>query len=305
MSLLADLATVVRLSLEQKGLTSDQLASRAQISRSKVDDLLAAKPSVTSRELTRLAEALDLDPHALQRGAREPLRSPAVFLEHSSAFQDFRHDTDGKLLPWVIERGIALAAVHPQGNETRRNFQITAIGDEKPALQGQRLASEVRQRLALTGPIVDVRALLEERLAISVYVRRLDTDTPAIAICSHRKTAASVLINARRSSSLAGPGCHMTLAHELCHILFDPSDSGLQVVIENGVSNDFEQRASAFAAEFLCPLPELTTAINSTEDSPGLLRRVREGWQSDRYSASQAKALLGLSAHDELPWPVE
>lgn len=363
MSLLDNLASAVRTSLEQRRMDLDLLASKAQIPRSKIDALLAARPSVTSRELTRIAEALDLDPHALQRGIREPLRSPAVFLKHSSTFQDFRHDTDGKLLPWVLDRGIALAALHPQGNIRRRSFKSTPIGDERPAHQGQRLASEVRSRLALHGAIQDMRALLEERLAIATYVRRLDTDAPAIAVCSHHKTAASVLINARRSSPPDSPGCRMTLAHELCHILFDPPEDGLQLVIENGANNDFEQRANAFAAEFLCPLAEMRrlcpalraekTAIleaaekiadhfrinlipalrqlqnrldapdeiverllqelppldssfpPSSEDSPELLRRVREGWQSAHYSSSQARAFLGLSASDELLWPDE
>ena len=53
------------------------------------------------------------------------------------------------------------------------------------------------------------------------------------------------------------------LAHELCHVLFDPSDGGLHIVLDVGSDRDVqaaEQRARAFAAELLLPLPGRATS---------------------------------------------
>lgn len=276
MTVLARLAQAIGQALDQKGMTPEQLAAQANVEPGKLRAALSARPAFTSRELQHVAEALELDPHALQRGSLEPLLSPAIFLKHASAFQDFRHDLDGPTLLWVLERGIALAALHPQGNDLRRSFAPVPMGNETPAQQGFRLAGEVRNRLDLKGPIPDVRALLEQSFAIPVYVRKLTTKTPAIAVCSHRKTAAAALVSARRAPALDSPGTRISLAHELCHILFDPLDAGIQVVVEGEGTNDFEQRANVFAAELLSPKAELQKMFPSPLRGETAVRQAAE-----------------------------
>jgi transcriptional regulator with XRE-family HTH domain len=295
MPLLDRLAQAIRQALDQKGMTPRQLAKLATVEPSKIEDALSARPAFTSRELRSIAEALELDPHGLQRGSLEPLRSPAIFLKHSSAFQDFRHD-DSETLLWVLERGIALAALHPEGNDLRRSFTPVYLGNETPAQQGVRLACEVRNRLNLKGPILDVRALLERSFAIPVYVRKLATNTPAIAVCSHGKTAAAVLVGAWRAPALGSPGTRISLAHELCHILFDPSDTGIQVVIENGLNNDFEQRANVFAVELLSPKSELQKMFPSPLKGETAVRQAAEKIVA-RFGINRIPALRQLQ-HD-------
>jgi Zn-dependent peptidase ImmA (M78 family) len=296
MALLDRLAQAIRQALDQKGVTPAQLARLANVEPSKIDDALSARPAFTSRELRRTAEALELDPHALQRGSLEPLRSPAIFLKHSSAFQDFRHDLDGETLLWVLDRGIALAALHPEGNELRRSFAPVSIGNETPAQQGFRLACEVRNRLDLKGPVSDVRALLERSFATPVYVRKLATNTAAIAVCSHRKAAAAVLVGARRAPALDSPGTRISLAHELCHILFDPFDAGIQVVIEGGVNNDLEQRANVFAVELLSPKAELQKMFPSPPKGETAVRQAAEKIAA-HFGVNRGPALRQLQHH--------
>jgi Zn-dependent peptidase ImmA (M78 family) len=296
MPLLDRFAQAIGQALDQKGVTPGQLARLASVEPSKIDDALSARPAFTSRELRRVAEALELDPHALQRGSLEPLRSLAIFLKHSSAFQDFRHDIDGEILLWVLERGIALAALHPQGNDRRRSFTPVPIGNETPAQQGFRLACEVRNRLDRKGPIADARALLEQVFAIPVYVRKLATNTTAIAVCSHRKTAAAALVGARKAPALDSPGTRISLAHELCHILFDPFDAGIQVVIEDGVNSDFERRANVFAVELLCPKAELQKMFPSPPKGETAVRQAAEKIAA-HFGVNRAPALRQLQHH--------
>ena len=54
----------------------------------------------------------------------------------------------------------------------------------------------------------------------------------------------------------------MHLAHELCHLLFDPKESGVQIVLETEGKEDlFEQRARAFSAELLVPSMSLSQLL--------------------------------------------
>jgi Zn-dependent peptidase ImmA (M78 family)/DNA-binding Xre family transcriptional regulator len=263
------LASVVASSLQDARMSAQQLAHATQISLAKIEGLLAARPSVTTRELKQIAVALEIDPGALLMGVREPSRSPAVFMRHASQYQDFQHADEGEIA-WVLERGVALAALHPEGNERRRFFRSAALDPRGAAQQGYLLAENVRQRLSLRGPIPDMRSLLEETLAIPVYVRELVTNTPAIAVCADKKAAAAILLNSRRSQEIGSPHTRVSLAHELCHILFDPMEGGLQIIVEEEgpaalqapgtrtQNSSLEPRARAFAAELLCPKSELS-----------------------------------------------
>src|SRR5439155_10894386 len=67
----------------------------------------------------------------------------------------------------------------------------------------------------------------------------------------------SVLLNPGHATYASGAGRRFTLAHELCHLLFDRG-YGARLAIASGpwAPRDIEQRANAFAAMLLMP-PEL------------------------------------------------
>jgi hypothetical protein len=73
------------------------------------------------------------------------------------------------------------------------------------------------------------------------------------------------VISARELQRINNPlVTRVHLTHELCHLLFDPSPGGVQVVVD--ISADrralaAEQRARAFAAEMLLPLPGLVRLL--------------------------------------------
>jgi Zn-dependent peptidase ImmA (M78 family) len=126
---------------------------------------------------------------------------------------------------------------------------------EKPAIQGYCLANMLREFIACEG-----RAEPQELLSswgVSVReVKMQPSGLDAIALWA-KDVIPTVLLNANGLRAKQPSGRRSTLAHEICHILVD-RDGALPVVEALGgeVSFAIEQRAEAFAAEFLLPRTE-------------------------------------------------
>jgi Zn-dependent peptidase ImmA (M78 family) len=214
-------------------------------------------------QLDDIAEVLALDPVALLRGEAVLRSMPSVFLRHSPA-QDFR-ERDGEVLDEALEQGRSVVSLRatlgeaPLGlqAEVFRQREASADSTEAPAQDGYRLAREVRRWLGdVSGPLGDMRALLEEKFGIAVVVRRLESSR-VTAVAIRAGSAATVVLNAADLNRSLNPLItRVYLAHELCHALFDPSPGGLHIVIDSSVdrkNHSAEQRANAFAAELLLP----------------------------------------------------
>lgn len=168
-----------------------------------------------------------------------------------------------------------------------------------PAWQhGHYLAGQARQLLGYTEtrPIESLRDLCEGPLAIPIVQADLPEEIAGATIGAG--TRRGILLN------LQGPNQNAwvrraTLAHELGHLLYDPDEHLKQLQVddydslESPASNqssspDFyvEQRANAFAAEFLCPMKGIAETHLSMEDiRSGGLRKIME-----RYCVSYITA---------------
>ncbi len=73
-----------------------------------------------------------------------------------------------------------------------------------------------------------------------------------------------ILVNSRNSANAHPFGRRFTLAHELCHLLFD-RDAGAHLAIASGpwAPCDVERRANAFAAMFLMPNQLVRRAVSA------------------------------------------
>jgi len=136
--------------------------------------------------------------------------------------------------------------------------------------QGYRLAEDVLDDLALPDQAshwIDVEKLYQH-LGIRIEEITLrDTDIRAVTIAgSHHLPAA--LINSTHDTTRWKSSRRFTLAHELCHILFDRG-CGAKLALASGpwAPRDLEQRANAFAAMLLMPPDLLERAVQSL-DSP-------------------------------------
>ena len=146
--------------------------------------------------------------------------------------------------------------------------------DDEAWTQGYQLADDLHEALHLSfaaGPSVDIDSVYSH-LGISVdRISLQDASVRAVAIAGeHHKPA--VLINTQYEYRDSEPR-RFTLGHELCHVLHDRS-YGAQLAMASGpwAPVGVEQRANAFAANFLMPrelieaiIRQLTISLDSSQ----------------------------------------
>ena len=135
--------------------------------------------------------------------------------------------------------------------------------DESPWQQGYALAEELQSDLdgCVDGERVDVEAILE-RLGVDVDEANLsDGSIRGVAIAGPRHRS-GIVWNRNNHFNADARGRRFTLAHELCHLLFDRS-AGQRLAVASGpwAPPSLEQRANAFAAMLLMPTETVRTVV--------------------------------------------
>jgi Zn-dependent peptidase ImmA (M78 family) len=99
-----------------------------------------------------------------------------------------------------------------------------------------------------------------------------DAKIRAVSICGEGLRP-SVVVNTTCKHNGTEPGLRFTLAHELCHLLFD-QEEGVPLAVASGpwAPGDIEKRANAFAAMFLMPA-EAARRLLHENASRGVLSR--------------------------------
>lgn len=154
------------------------------------------------------------------------------------------------------------------------------------ALQGHALARRVRAALDLgSEPIGDLRELLEERLGVVVLVDNFCSHAlRAISVLDVSRTAAAAILADAGERLQNPPLTRVYLAHELCHLLFDPSGRGrIQIVVDDFEDERrranvslLESRANGFQAEFLIPLAGIKALLGERARRESSLRVAHE-----------------------------
>lgn len=273
--MLRQIGDIVIRARTREGVTVDKLAQQAGVDPAVLRALERGEAGISTAALDRVAQQLQLDGASLLVGEEVPHPRASIFLRHSGT-QDFNHDAE-EALDRALEAGRHLRFLNDRlGVEpsVRRSPEIRVReAGPQAASDGYELARRVRRLLkAPSAPIGDLGELLEERFEVVVLVAALGT--PAMTAVSVRDTsgAAAVVLNSmdpKRRENLQLARTH--LAHELCHLLYDPSDGGLHLVIDRLDDDDSrgqnveraEQRARAFAAEFLLPLSGLVDLLRT------------------------------------------
>jgi Zn-dependent peptidase ImmA (M78 family) len=131
----------------------------------------------------------------------------------------------------------------------------------RPAYRaGYELADEVREALSLgDAPIPSMRELAEETLRIPVIQARLNDSIAGATIESASRRAIVLNLEGMNADAMVR---RSTVAHELCHLLFDPSQQLDDLRVDEYSELDqradertdpVEQRANAFAVQLLAP----------------------------------------------------
>jgi transcriptional regulator with XRE-family HTH domain/Zn-dependent peptidase ImmA (M78 family) len=165
--------------------------------------------------------------------------------------------------------------------------QAVPDSDSELYRQAEALADQTRSRLELgEAPVPSMLELLETRLRVPILWSTPDEVDPNIDGASTREPMPAILVNL-----VGGRDCwwrtRMTLAHELCHLLFDalPDTQHRRMVIfsphpdpsRHGAGRShrlyalpdtlerMERRANAFAAHFLAPGRVIRTLVSRSD----------------------------------------
>jgi Zn-dependent peptidase ImmA (M78 family) len=190
----------------------------------------------------------------------------------------------GSVDPTISEADVFTLAkvLLKQYSRTDQNYELDKLSKNIPPdeglliwEQGYDLAESLCDVLDLTGDWVDVRSVIRN---LGIHELRRALDDTNIRGCSivgpqHKPT---VIINRSSGFSASSAAVRFTLAHELCHLLYDRSH-GKRLAIASGpwAPRSIEKRANAFAAMFLMPPRLVERAIADSPDPITELSGVR------------------------------
>ena len=145
--------------------------------------------------------------------------------------------------------------------------------------QGYELADELHRHFHgefADGGSADVEGLIE-RLDIKVEILELsDERVRGVSIAGPRHRP-GIIVNSHHAANRHPAGCRFTLAHELCHLLFD-REAGRRLAIASGpwAPRDVERRANAFAAMLLMPTSLVQQAVAALSVPVATVEGIRE-----------------------------
>ena len=257
---------------EDLRVTRDQLARAARLDLEVIDRAETNSGQLELWELERVAFVLGLDPAKLSVDDRAGSDAAlGVRLRVLETDQEAGR-TGARLSPRTVLRFSEAASIIrsqmllqdwlSKPNEKARFEPSPDYGP--PAWRaGYRLAIEARQALDIgLQPITSMRELVEHRLGIPVVQVALPPEIAGATISSHGKRGIVLNITGRNEDVWIR---RTTLAHELGHLLYDPEERLSSVRVdrydqierdarrEDELPDQVEQRANAFAVEFLAP----------------------------------------------------
>lgn len=171
---------------------------------------------------------------------------------------------------------LARILVARRGGDSNVSFGDDAVpveqADERPWAQGYGLAEDFIEQFGLSACLgrkgaVDVEHILN-RLEVDVIQTSLtDEAIRGVAIAGPRYRPC-VAWNDRSHWNGDEKGWRFTLAHELCHVLFD-QEAGRGLAIASGpwAPLDVERRANAFAAMLLMPTAVVQETVAQSDES--------------------------------------
>jgi|HubBroStandDraft_6_1064221.scaffolds.fasta_scaffold77471_3 Zn-dependent peptidase ImmA (M78 family) len=246
---------------ESARLSVDDVAREAHVEAEGLRAFEEDRGVISAAAFDRVARVLAVDPLALRAGRVERRPTATLFFQQG-AFADFRDTEDQPKVAAALERATDLLDVNAllgRGPGLRARFApVRAIAEA--ARDGYRLATQVRAVIGNeVDPLPDMALLLEEQLDILVRTEELASGrVDALSVKDNERGAAAVILNAASGRRANPATARVDLAHELGHLLFDPADGRVNLVVDEegreGRSITLaEQRARAFAAELLMP----------------------------------------------------
>jgi len=287
---LINVSAALRRTREALGLNLDTVAEASGLDPGSLNSYESGKLEVPGDVLWRLSDVLgvpieDIDTEAL--------------LGRHLAVMAVRFRADQRVVPDRVRLAVARAASAARDYvqlediaERPTRYESVARWPRAPQLprreiwkSGRDLATLVRDRLGIDGPVGSMLNLVEKDLGALVIWQKLPVDIAGYAFCDEIHGPAVVLnVNGRNQNELVR---RFTLAHEACHVLFDRYDlEGLSrfdayddlYTYSDDTRDPHEIRANAFAIHLLAPEP-----------------RLRESWTRERGDIRRVMLAFGIS----------
>ena len=182
--------------------------------------------------------------------------------------------SDVKLITRLLLTSYDPAPSHPELDELSRHEEPW---HEDVWQQGYELAEEVHAHLLFdTNAPIDVGNTVRRLRIRRVQIALSDPDVRGLSLASaqHRPT---IGVNKEYVGNARTEVLRFTLAHELCHLLFDRRyERDIAMASGPWAPGVLEQRANAFAAMFLMPRALVSQALASVDASPETLLGMRQ-----------------------------
>ena len=255
---------------DELGVSREAVARAAGVSRDVIARSETDAHSLALRDIEQVAFTLGLDPMRLgideRAGADPELGMRLRVLETDSEAVAGVRLTPRAALCFAEAASIITTQLRLQEwlatSEEASKFEPSSDYGPPAWNAGYVLAAVARRQLGLgQRPIESMRDLVEGRLGIPVLQVKLPRAIAGATVSAHGRRG--IVLNN------AGPNTNVwvrraTLAHEIGHILFDPEDRLSPVRVDHydqldrnaegeQFPDDVEQRANAFAIEFLAP----------------------------------------------------
>ena len=288
------------------GITLDQFASAANVDPEIVARAEKNADQIDLRMLEQLAFVLGLDPTKLsvdeRAGADSNLGVRLRILQNNDTAPRVASLTPRAVLRFseaasIIRSQLSLQRwLHVPEEATR--FETSHDYGPPAWSTGYALAKQAREHLGMgLEPVKSMRDLVERRLGIPVIQVELPMAIAGATVSSHSQRG--IVLNVTGANSDVWIR-RATLAHELAHVLFDPDEelSNVRVDRYDEVTRDaelpapsldeIEQRANAFAVEFLAP----REAVKNLVRSPAQLNATDIENVMSRFGIGRAAALF-------------
>lgn len=281
---------------QQLGIQRRTLASKCGLAPEVVDAMEASKRRPI-REYERVARVLGLDERFISFEA-VPRGNERVAVRLRTLSQD-RPSLSSTIVATLTEASwVAMTQIRLEeqlGLHVPKH-RFTPSNDygsrSRPAYRvGYELADMFRRRVNLGGsPIPSMRDLVEHSLAVPVIQAPLG-DHIAGATLQAEGTRRAIVLNIN-GKNLDACVRRSTMAHELCHLLFDPNPQLQDLRVDEYAELDqrddtradpVEQRANAFAVQLLAPQADAVARYQSANGLSGVLDHFGISFTAGRY----------------------
>ena len=241
----------LRTARQRRGLSQQAVADSLNVPRTGVTNMESGSRSVSTLELTKLAEIYAVPLAIFLSPDEQPVTEDLSTLLHS-AIPEMTHTADGdaeiKRILNLCAEGTVLKEMLGQSCEPTIPEYATHMKNVGDAIQqGETVAKEERRRLGLgNAPLLDIAEFTNDQ-GIWTAATQLPDSLSGLFV-SHPTVGLVILVNRKHWAVRR----RFSYSHEYAHTLFDRHEIISTTRQENSIQLK-ESRANAFAAAFLMP----------------------------------------------------